>query len=87
VVRKGLGGGRLRERVLQFKAAWPACSLRAPIVGGVHWADRHCHPPLQWDLQGNPPVQEDHWVLTQHFPATFPEGRAQSIPLAVQKEK
>jgi hypothetical protein len=27
------------------------------------------------------------WILTQHFPATFPEGRGQSIPLAMQKEK
>jgi hypothetical protein len=24
--------------------------------GGTHWADRHCHPPLQCDLQGGLPV-------------------------------
>lgn len=73
------------------------CSLRWPglpilsesqVVGGTHTGQTGtatvlcnmiCREACQLGIQ--------HWVLTYHFPATFPEDKVQPIPLAVQKDK
>jgi hypothetical protein len=50
-----------------------------------HWADRYSlyHETCRETLL----LGGECWVSNRHFQAPFPDGRAQTIPFAVKKEK
>jgi hypothetical protein len=67
--------------VLQFKEAWPAFAREPQAVGGA------LPPTSAMRLQGGLPVGWTVLSQTWHFLGIFPEGRAQPIPLVMQREK